>query len=444
MWDTILSGNDWQGEFHNKTKNGDMYWESASVSPIQNEKGEITHFIAIKEDITEKKKMIEDIINAKEKAEESNKIKSHFLANMSHELRTPLVGILGFAELLSFDDKDPNHLEMIQTILNSGNRLMETLNSILDISRIESGKEELKLSEVNLNEVLHESVNLFHSVSKQKELFLDLSLPTQEIYINSDRDMLLKIFNNLISNAIKYTIKGGVYVKCKLNNSSGSIVVDVIDTGVGISKEFQNIIFEPFRQASEGYSRKFEGTGLGLSLAKKYIEMLNGNITIVSAPGKGSTFTITLPYHLKTDNKKSVKNFKRDLTEKEKSQIINSTSVLLVEDDETNAAVISAYLKDFVSLQHEFDGESAILNCKTNKYDAVLMDINLKGINGIDAMNEIRRINEHYKKIPFIAITAFTMIGDKENFLSLGFDHYLSKPFKREELISLLFHIFKH
>ncbi len=444
MWETILSGSDWQGEFHNKKKNGELYWESVSISPINDVKGMITHFIGIKEDITDKKKMMNDLITAKVKAEESNRIKSNFLANMSHELRTPLVGILGFAELLSFDDKDPNHLEMIQTILNSGNRLMETLNSILDISRIEAGKEEINFSEIKFNELLQESVNLFQSVSKQKELFLDLSLPPQEIYINSDRDMLLKIFNNLISNAIKYTVKGGVYVKCKLNNSSGSIVVDVIDTGVGISKEYQDIIFEPFRQASEGYSRKFEGTGLGLSLAKKYIEMLNGSITIVSAQGKGSTFTITLPYHLKTDKELSGANKKRDLTEKEKSSIVNSTTILLVEDDETNAAVISAYLKDFVSLQHEFDGENAIINCRKNKYDAVLMDINLKGISGIDAMNEIRHINEHYKKIPFIAITAYTMLGDKENFLSLGFDHYLSKPFKREELISLLFHIFKN
>ncbi len=444
MWDTILSGKDWMGEFHNKKKNGELYWESASVSPIQNEKGEVTHFIGIKEDITDKKKMINDLITAKEKAEESNRLKSSFLANMSHELRTPLVGILGFAELLSLEDTDSNRLEMIDTILNSGNRLMETLNSILDISRIEADKEELKLSEVNINEIINESINLFNPVSKQKGLFLDLSLPSKDIYINSDREILLKIFNNLLSNAVKYTSQGGIYIKCKLDNSSDSIVVDVIDTGVGISIESQNIIFEPFRQASEGYARKFEGTGLGLSIAKRYVEMLNGKISLVSDLGKGSAFTVTLPYYLKSNQKESGPTKKRDLAEKEKPSLTNSTSVLLVEDDESNASVVSAYLKDYVTLQHEFDGESAINKCSKNQYDVVLMDINLKGINGIDTMSEIRHINEHYKKIPIIAITAYAMVGDKEKFLSLGFDHYLSKPFRRDELIDLLSHIFKN
>ncbi len=297
IWDNILSGKDWHGELYIRKKNGEFYWENAVISPILNDEDKITNIVAVKEDITEKKKMIEEMISAKEKAEEASRLKSSFLANMSHELRTPLIGILGFAELLALEISDCEQVEMTNNILKSGKRLMETLNSILDISRIEANKHDLTPEPVDLNVILTETVNLFKPVAKEKGLSLNLIVMDNIPVINSDKDLLLKIFNNLISNAVKYTEVGGVSVRLSTNHSQSNsyLTVNVIDSGIGISKEHQGVIFEPFRQVSEGFSRRFDGTGLGLSITKKFIEMLNGSISVESTQNKGSTFKVNLP-----------------------------------------------------------------------------------------------------------------------------------------------------
>jgi len=441
LWDSILSGKVWQGELHNKKKNGELYWENVIISPIVNEMGIITNFVAVKEDITEKKKMIEELIEAKEKAEVASMIKSNFLANMSHELRTPLVGILGFAELLVSETTESNHAEMSNTILKSGKRLMDTLNSILDISRIEANKHEIKQTDFSLMEIISESTELFKQAVKDKELYMKVNLQSGQVILHSDKDLLIKVFNNLISNAVKYTHKGGITVAA-YKISDNYVTVDVTDTGIGISSEFQKVIFEPFRQVSEGYARRYEGTGLGLSITKRFIELLNGSITLNSIPGEGSTFSVTLPVITTKCYKQSHVKEKLESINSGFTNVSGKSDVLLVEDDITNASVICAYLKDYASVDHVIDGYKAIDYCKAKNYNVVLMDINLKGINGIETMEQIRTINEHCAHLPVIAVTAYAMSGDREKFLSYGFSHYLSKPFQRSELLNLLSYIF--
>lgn len=438
LWSTILSGSTWTGELHNKKKNGELYWENAIISPIVDAEGKILNFVAVKEDISEKKRMFEDLVAAKEKAEESNRLKSNFLANMSHELRTPMVGILGYADILVSELSDPEHIELAKMILSSGGRLIETLNSILDLSSIEAKKQDMKLSSVDILEVLNETIKLFKPSAAAKGLYLHSIIPKGYFNIYSDREMLVKIFNNLVNNAIKYTQTGGVTIEfSSTNNGDGKyFLVDIIDTGIGIPVEYHEIIFEPFRQVSEGYTRKFEGTGLGLSITSKLVKLLNGTIALSSNPGKGSVFTVRIPF---IDAKVFPgTNDGIPVISGSEFSLPEDFSVLLVEDDELNAHLILTYLKPFCLVEHVADGESAIKYCKLNNYDTILMDINLKGINGIETFERIRRINEHYAGIPVVAVTALAMAGDRERFLSLGFTSYLSKPFERSQLLGVL------
>ena len=300
LWKTILSGNDWHGEFHNRKKNGDLYWESAVISSIVNDSGDIAYFFSVKEDITEKKQMIADLIKAKEKAEESDRLKTTFLANMSHEIRTPMNGILGFADLL----KEPNlsgetQNEYINILEKSGVRMLNTINDIIDISKIESGQMMASISETNITELIEQIFSFFKPTVEQKgiQFFLRNSLPVNEAKIKTDHQKVYGILSNLLRNAIKFTKEGFIeigYNLCK-TDPHPELIFYVKDTGIGIPQENMNIIFERFRQGSESNSRNYEGAGLGLSISKAYVEMLGGKIWVESELGQGTTFYFTLP-----------------------------------------------------------------------------------------------------------------------------------------------------
>ncbi|MCS7053960.1 MAG: PAS domain S-box protein [Ignavibacterium sp.] len=298
LWETITSGNVWQGEFLNKRKNGDLFWESALIAPVTDEEGKIINYIGIKEDITEKKMLFEQLILAKEKAEESNRLKSNFLANMSHELRTPLNGILGYAEILKEDSNDPIIKDYASIIFRSGRRLLETLNLILDYSKIESEKVEAKFEYQNIQFLLKEIYKLHLPNALKKKLDFNFESEFEEVLIKTDVQIFNSIFNNLVNNAIKFTEKGSVSIKLKksIHNEQNCVCIIVEDTGIGISKEQQSIIWEPFRQLSEGKSRSHEGTGLGLAIVKNYVKTLNGEIELESDLGKGSKFSIYFPF----------------------------------------------------------------------------------------------------------------------------------------------------
>jgi signal transduction histidine kinase len=435
-------GKNWYGEFKNKKKSGEYYWESASISPLFDDAGDITHFVAIKEDITERKRKEIELIRAKDAAEEASRLKSNFLTNMSHELRTPLVGILGYADILSSEVNDQDHKEMADIILQSGNQLIETLNSILDLSRIEANKTELDIKTFDLRDILREAYSLFIPVAKSKKLFLKMNLPQENLFIEVDRRLVTKIINNLINNAIKFTSMGGIIIDSEVILEKGKLFVQtkVTDSGIGIPSKYHQTIFEPFRQVSEGLSRNFTGSGLGLTLTKKFVDLLNGTISFSSKEGLGSTFIVTLPFS------QGKSKMEKESASDETSGLIGQEekrSVLLVEDDVVNAQIVCAYLNPYFRIEHVLDGQTGIDFCKTKNYDAILMDIALKGISGTVAMQEIKKLNKHYTQIPIIAITAYAMLGDKESFLKAGFSHYISKPFTRSQLFDLMIHIFE-
>lgn len=437
IWKTILSGKTWQGEFRNKKKNGELYWENALISPIIDLDGNITHFVGVKEDITEKKKMIEELIIAKEKAEEMNRIKSSFFANMSHELRTPMVGILGFSEVLMNELKDnPAYYKMISSINTSGQRLLETLNLILNLSKIEASKVELDIRTQNIVPILKECYGVFESAAAKKLLKYSFVCEQQEVLCDIDQLLFSSIFNNLLNNAIKFTDAGSVTLNIYTDHEN--VRISVSDTGVGISEVKQNLIWEEFRQASEGYNRGFEGTGLGLTIAKKYADMMRGSISVKSLLGKGTTFIVSFPLSNKSSN--LVKEITPNEISTKSSSVENNpvSKILYVEDDEISVKYVTTITKSLYNVDSAKDSDEALEKIKQNEYAAILMDINLhRGLDGLELTRVIRKM-DGYKSTPIVAITAFAMGNEREEFLSKGMTHYLSKPFVKNQLLNLL------
>ena len=296
LWEVISSGNVWRGEFLNRKKNGALYWEWATMTSIKNELGEITNYIAIKEDISLRKQMEADLIIAKDKAEESDRLKSAFLANMSHEIRTPLNSIIGFSELLADSDfEEEQKDEFIQHIITNGNNLLNIISDIMDISKMESGELKIYVKQINAQKFITNVKDQFALHFDRKSIQFKINHPEtpDEIFVFADPDRLKQIFNNLISNALKFTTEG--YVQIGYESKGDTILFSVKDTGIGIPVEYHEKIFERFRQVEESKNRKFGGNGLGLAITRNLINQMGGKIWLESESGKGSSFYFTLP-----------------------------------------------------------------------------------------------------------------------------------------------------
>jgi len=386
----------------------------------------------------------EELIKAKEKAEEMNRLKTSFLANMSHELRTPMVGILGYTEILKKEVNDPELREMSEEVYNSASRLLKTLNLILDLSKIEANKSEIKPTKTNVGDVTVSQVRCFEEFARKKKLYLKTIMVDKHINSLLDEGIFRQVINNLVSNAIKFTDKGSitVIVDKKLFGGKEVAVITVIDSGIGIPQESQQIIFEEFRQVSEGLERIFEGSGLGLSITKRFVELMDGEISVESEAGKGSVFTISFPLCGREEkNNVTITSLEKEpvlqdnLEEKNKEQL---PEVLLVEDDPSNAGVIEYFLKDVCNLDISNTGEKALEMISKKQYSAILMDIDLgRGMSGIDATKRIRKV-KGYENLPIVAVTALAMKGQKELFLSEGCSHYISKPFESKTFVKLI------
>ncbi len=294
MWQTIAAGNEWRGEFLNKKKSGELYWEQASLSPVRDDKGSITHFIAIKEDITEKKKMQQELLIAKEKAEESDRMKSEFLSQMSHEIRTPLNVIMSYNSFLreELTNKVDEDIELSFTSIDSaGKRLLRTIDMILNLAAVQKGNIDILLEPVNLGDILVRLCREFELQAREKKLYLNLHLPSEKVIIKGDDYLVSEILQNLLNNALKYTQNGGIEVETFILEDK-RIKVDIRDTGIGISEKYMPRLFMPFTQEETGYTRKFEGNGLGLALVKSYLDLLKAEINVASEKGNGTTFSI--------------------------------------------------------------------------------------------------------------------------------------------------------
>lgn len=445
LWKTILAGNEWRGELQNRKKSGELYWELASISPIKNELGKITHFVAVKEDITERKQNQEELLKSKQIAEEANKLKSSLLENMSHEFRTPLNGILGFSQLLRDEISDNEHLDMLEKIVHSGKRLMNTLNSVLTLTELENNNYLLSKSEIDLALMCKELRLLYIKYALSKNLEFNFALESDSLIIVTDENILIKVFSSLIENAIKYTQSGEIRIELSSKSEDSGTkyaVVNVIDTGIGIRDEDQVIIFKEFKQLSEGFRRDFEGLGLGLSLANKMVKLLGGRISVQSEFGKGSKFTVMLPID-NSGNKETTPakqiNMETETQIAPKTHLENHLPhVLLIEDNQLNIEVVQKFLSKTCIVSSVRDGLSAIDMCKKNQYSLLMIDINLgQGINGTQVLKEIKKLGT-YEKVPVIALTGYASGSNKKEFLAHGFTHYLAKPFEKDTLIKLI------
>ena len=440
--ETLAGG--WTGELINKRKNGEEFPIHLSTSLITDDAGKPIALAGVSIDITETKILESELKEAKEKAEYAARLKNNFFTNISHELRTPLVGILGFAEILRNEINQPELSDMAEMIFTSGKRLMETLNSVLDLSKLEANKLELNLTEINLNNFLDENLKFFQSLIAKKGLVLTVKSLDQNIFVLADEQLLYQILNNLIGNAIKYTEKGTITVEVKIVNKNyiDYASLSVIDTGIGIKKENLKTIFEEFRQVSEGLSRQFEGTGLGLTITKKFIELMSGEINVESKFGKGSTFIVLFPLH--HDKEQEIKIDDKIIPDEEVEKEFKLTTlpeILMVDDDSTSREITRLFLNNICKVNFAYSGEEALKLVDKKTYKLILMDINLgNGLSGIETTIKIKKISA-YKNTPIVALTAFAMVGEKDEFLRSGCTHYLSKPFMKKDLIELVSNI---
>ena len=438
----VLEGKSERFEIQMLKKGGSYLIMEVSAAPIFDFNNNVIGSIGIYSDITERKETEKALIDSKEKAEEMNRLKTSFLANMSHELRTPMIGILGFSQLLCDEIKDPVLKENARIIYDSGKRLTETLNQILDLSRIESNKLVMNLAPLNIADVINESAKIFETVVSNKNLKLEINIANNNLYSNLDRRMFAHAVQNLINNAIKYTDTGKINISINDEKTEDQnwVVVSVADTGIGIDEKNLEIIFESFRQVSEGLSRKFEGVGLGLTITKKFVELMGGKINVKSKIGKGSTFIIKFP--------EIISNVNHDIPLMQTKEIQNSNmvenkkttkpEVLYVEDDLASQTVVSLFLNQICNVTITPTGETAIKMATEKHYDLILMDVNLEGrMDGLESTKAILEL-PGYNNVPIIAITAYAMVGDKEKFLAGGCTHYISKPFERSQLVSMV------
>ena len=414
-------------------KNGEYRLIESKGKVYLNSKNEKRNVI-ISRDITDKMRVEVELIDAKEKAEESDRLKSAFLANMSHEIRTPMNGILGFAELL----KEPklsseDQQEYISIIERSGKRMINIINDIVDISKIESGQMSLNVVESNINEQIEYIYNFFKLEVAEKGLSLicNLGLSNRQSIISTDREKLFAILTNLVKNAIKYSDHGTIEFGYELKGEYLEFCIK--DQGIGIHRARQTAIFERFIQADIGDKRAFEGAGLGLAISKSYVEMLGGKIWVESEFDKGAIFYFTLPYTIPELDE--VIGYKQDATSVDQLPA-RKLKILIAEDDPISERLISIVLKDFCEkIIHVGTGLAAVENCRNNPdIDLVLMDIQMPEMGGYEAIRQIRAFN---KDVVIIAQSAFGLSGDHEKAIEAGCNDYLSKPINIEALKGL-------
>ena len=392
--------------------------------------------VSVFENVTHRKNFENELVEAKNKAEDSDRLKSAFLANMSHEIRTPMNAILGFSDLLSTDEySSEEKMEFIEMIKSSGRLLLNLINDIIDISKIEAGELKIQPSEFRLQELMDEMLQAFRQQmdrngKSQVKLILSHKEELNQTLITTDRLRLQQILTNLLSNAMKFTREGEI--EFGVLNINNSYEFYVRDTGIGIPEQKLEVVFERFRQADDSHTRLFGGTGLGLAITKHLIELLNGKIWVESQEGKGTAFYFTLPVSTKDSEITSTP----PISAKAALPNFKGKTILVAEDVDTNFYLIKTMLNKLdIAVLHASNGLIALDLAVEHNPDLVIMDIQMPEMDGIEAFKQIR----HQKlTMPVIAVTAYALMGEEQQYLNIGFDAYLSKPLSMTKLVDLL------
>ena len=446
MWETLSRKEVWRGEICNRKKNGELYWEDATVAPVLGADGMVSSFVAVKIDITSRRQAEEALRAAKEHAEEASLAKSRFLASMSHELRTPLNGVIGMTELLRNTQLDERQRQFVEACHSSGESLLALINDILDFSKIEAGKLELDEHEFDLERLVGETVETMAFSAQRKGLQLTGHVAPQACRrVRGDSGRLRQILVNLVGNAVKFTEAGEITVRvaaAEEPSRPGTLRFEVSDTGIGILADRVERLFQSFSQADASTTRKYGGTGLGLAISKSLVELMGGRIGVRSQSGHGSTFWFTLALQ-------GVAGGDRDGPAAASSGSLTAgverfspARVLLAEDNRVNRLFAGEILRA-AGLECEVveNGRQALQAVEEGHFDLVLMDCQMPELDGFDATRRIRAMEQAGKlpgHLPVIALTANAIKGDRDRCVEAGMDDYVSKPFEPRTLLQTM------
>jgi len=418
---------------------GGCGWVSLRGVPLK-EGDKITGGILIREDLTAWKKTEQELVKARQEAEAASRVKTEFLANMSHEIRTPLNGIAGMLQLLKETSLDMEQKEYVDLGIKSSHRLTRLLSDILDLSRIEAGHMTIHQEEFDPLELCSSVNELFAVTTRNKHLSLECifqeGFPSRLV---GDEARIQQILFNLVGNALKFTEKGGVQVSWSLyagDDTEQQVRITVQDTGIGMEQEVLQELFKPFVQAENSYTRKYQGAGLGLSIVKRLVELMHGNISVKSVPGQGSTFYVDLPLKAAEDSDVS-----RQEDSQDSEKALSGLRILLVEDDPANRFAMQKLLqKSGHHVQTAQNGSQAVEAFARSHFDCIFMDIHMPVMDGVQATRKIRSMQDSgiAPKVPIIALTAYTLNGDREKFLESGMDEYLGKPVQMQDIENVL------
>ena len=423
-------------EFVTKNKRGEPRWWLVSGAPILTNNSEFKGSLAICLDITEQKFLEQDLRRAKQQAEESGRAKEMFLANMSHEIRTPMNAILGMGKQMERTMLDGQQQFYLNVINTAASNLLVIINDILDFSKIDAGKLVLDRIGFNIKETINKSLQVILHKAEEKGLELTADIdPAINPVLIGDPHRFNQVLINLLSNSVKFTERGSVKIRCMLltdNIADQCIRVEVIDTGIGMGEDFQNTLFDKFMQENNEKGKEFSGTGLGMSIVKDLVELMNGNIKVSSKKNAGTAISIEVSF---TKGKES------DLPKKEEKRpgtnTLSNKRILLVEDNEMNRIVATTVLRQYGAIiDPAINGAEAVEAIRHNSYDIVLMDMRMPVMDGIEATQIIRQ--QISATIPIIALTANAIDGEEQKCIKAGMNDFLAKPFEEEELVQVL------
>lgn len=418
-------------------KDGSPVWLSVSNTPILNSKGKVERQIDLISDITQRKQVEKEMIEAKEQALKLSQAKETFLSVMSHEIRTPLNAVIGMTHLLLDNDPKISQIDDLNILKFSGENVLHIINDILDFTKIETGKMELEIFPFNLKTLASDIINSLQVNVKKRgnelKLIFDPQIPAQ---LSGDKNRLYQILMNFLGNAIKFTEDGQVQLKIWLisqDQANAVIGFEITDTGIGIPKDKQDYIFETFTQAKTDIARKYGGTGLGLAITKKLLQMFNADIKVESTEGEGTTFSFEIIFSkageaaVSTGSGTEIRAFK-------------GKRILVVDDNEINILIAKRILSNWgLNIDSAVNGYEAIDKIMSGRYDLVFMDIKMPGIDGFETTGTIRDISgAYYKELPIIALTASTLKNDHYKFRECGMNGHVLKPFNPEEIKLLL------